>query len=162
MALESLPAPVAAAGVVPAAPRARKSRGSLPGFGLSLGVTVTYLTLIVLIPLAGLAWKTTSLSGRELLDAVLSPRALAAYRLSFGAAATAAAVNAVFGLMLAWVLARYRFFGHGLIDAMVDLPFALPTAVAGIALTALFSPNGWIGRFLEPHAVNQALAPAAV
>src|SRR5260370_38022469 len=146
MALESLPAPVAAAGVVPAAPRARKSRGSLPGFGLSLGVTVSYLTLLVLIPLAGLAWKTPSLSGRELLDAVLSPRALAAYRLSFGAAAAAATVNAVVGLMLAWVLARYRFFGHGLIDARVDLPFALPTAVGGLALTELVCPDSSVGR----------------
>src|SRR5260370_35328146 len=131
MALESLPAPVAAAGVVPAAPRARKSRGSLPGFGLSLGVTVSYLTLLVLIPLAGLAWKTTSLSGRELLDAVLSPRALAAYRLSFGAAAAAATVNAVFGLILAWVLGRSRFFGPGLIDAMCGIPFSRPTRGAG-------------------------------
>lgn len=140
----------------------RRSRGTLPGFGLSLGVTLTYLTLIVLIPLAGLAWKTASLSGHDLALAVLSPRALAAYRLSFGAAAAAALVNAVFGLMLAWVLARYRFPGHGLVDAMVDLPFALPTAVAGIALTALFAGNGWIGRWLEPHGIKVAFAPAGI
>ncbi|HVR60263.1 MAG TPA: sulfate ABC transporter permease subunit CysT [Polyangia bacterium] len=142
--------------------RSRKTRGPLPGFGLSLGVTLTGLTLIVLIPLCGLAWKTTSLSGRELVAAVLSPRALAAYRLSFGAAAAAAAVNGVFGLMLAWVLARYRFPGHGLVDAVVDLPFALPTAVAGIALTALFAEHGWIGRWLEPHGIKVAFAPAGI
>jgi sulfate transport system permease protein len=143
-------------------PKRSQSRGSLPGFGLSFGVTLTYLALIVLIPLAGLAWKTTSLSGRELVDAILSPRALAAYRLSFGAAAVAAGVNAVFGLMLAWVLARYQFPGHGLIDAMVDLPFALPTAVAGIALTSLFTENGWLGRWLEPLGIKVAFAPAGI
>jgi sulfate/thiosulfate transport system permease protein len=148
--------------VAPTPYRLRANRGTLPGFGLSLGVTLTYLALVVLIPLAGMAWRTTSLSAHEFFDAVLSPRALAAYRLSFGAAAAAAMVNAVFGLMLAWVLARYRFPGHGLIDAMVDLPFALPTAVAGIALTALFAEHGWIGRFLEPHGIKVAFAPPGI
>ena len=160
----SLPGPASlpAASAPPASPRAKQGRGALPGFGLSFGVTLTYLALIVLIPLAGLAWKTTSLSARELADAILSPRALAAYRVSFGASAVAAIVNAVFGLMLAWVLARYRFAGRGLIDAMVDLPFALPTAVAGIALTSLFAENGWIGRWLEPHGIKVAFAPAGI
>ncbi|HEX3698575.1 MAG TPA: sulfate ABC transporter permease subunit CysT [Polyangia bacterium] len=139
-----------------------KNRGALPGFGLSFGITLTYLALIVLIPLAALAWRTTALSAHELVAAVLSPRALAAYRLSFGAAAAAATVNAVFGLILAWVLVRYEFPGHGLIDAMVDLPFALPTAVAGIALTSLFAENGWLGRWLEPHGIKIAFAPAGI
>jgi sulfate transport system permease protein len=140
----------------------RKRRGSLPGFGLSLGVTLTSLALVVLIPLAGLAWKSASLSGADLAKAVLSTRALAAYRLSFGAALAAAATNVVFGLVIAWVLARYQFPGRALIDAMVDLPFALPTAVAGIALTTLYSENGWLGRFLEPHGLKVAFAPAGI
>jgi sulfate transport system permease protein len=144
------------------APAARPSRGPLPGFGVSLGVTITYLTLIVLIPLCGLVVKTGALSAHEIAAAVLGPRALGAYRLSFGAALVAAAVNVVFGLVLAWVLARYRFPGKGLFDALIDLPFALPTAVAGIALTALYSENGWLGRHLEPHGIKVAFAPAGV
>jgi sulfate transport system permease protein len=139
-----------------------RSRGSLPGFGLSLGYTVAYLSLIVLIPLAGLFFKSATLSGAELAKAVLSPRAIAAYRLSFGAAALAAAVNVVFGLIIAWVLARYRFPGRQIVDAMVDLPFALPTAVAGIALTTIYSENGWLGRFLEPHGIKVAFAVPGV
>jgi sulfate transport system permease protein len=134
----------------------------LPGFGLSLGVTVASLSLIVLVPLAGLAFKSASLSGADFAKAVLSPRALAAYRLSFGAAALAAAVNVVFGVVIAWVLARYRFPGRQIIDAMVDLPFALPTAVAGIALTTVYSENGWLGRFLEPHGFKVAFAVPGV
>ncbi|HVX93626.1 MAG TPA: sulfate ABC transporter permease subunit CysT [Polyangia bacterium] len=145
----------------PAAP-SKRSRGPLPGFGLSLGVTIAYLSIIVLIPLAGLVWKSAALSGAELAKAVLSPRALAAYRLSFGAAAVAAAVNVAFGLVLAWVLARYEFPGRQIVDAMVDLPFALPTAVAGIALTTIYSENGWVGKFLEPHGIKIAFAPAGV
>jgi sulfate transport system permease protein len=141
---------------------APRRRGSLPGFGLSLGLTVLSLSLIVLIPLAGLVWKSASLSGAELVKAVLSPRARAAYRLSFGAAGLAAAVNVVFGLIVAWVLARYRFPGRQVVDALVDLPFALPTAVAGIALTTIYSENGWLGRFLEPHGFKVAFAPAGV
>jgi sulfate transport system permease protein len=142
--------------------RRGRARGSLPGFGLSLGVTVASLSLIVLIPLAGLAFKSATLSGADFAKAVLSPRALAAYRLSFGAAAIAAVVNVVFGVVVAWVLARYRFPGRHLIDAMVDLPFALPTAVAGIALTTVYSENGWLGRFLEPHGLKVAFAVPGV
>ncbi len=144
-----------------AAPRAR-ARGSLPGFGLSLGMTVTMLSLVVLIPLSGLVWKTASLDGAALARAVLAPRALAAYRLSFGAALIAGSLNVVFGVLIAWVLTRYEFPGRDLIDAAVDLPFALPTAVAGIALTTLYVPDGWLGRFLEPHGVKVAFAPAGV
>jgi sulfate transport system permease protein len=145
-----------------AAPRRAASRGSLPGFGLSLGMTVTMLSLVVLIPLSGLVWKTAALDGAALARAVLAPRALAAYRLSFGAALVAGSLNVVFGCLLAWVLTRYEFPGRDLIDAAVDLPFALPTAVAGIALTTLYVPDGWLGRFLEPHGVKVAFAPAGV
>jgi sulfate transport system permease protein len=142
--------------------RASARRGSLPGFGLSLGITVVYLSLIVLIPLAGLAWKSAALSGPAFIKVVLSPRAVAAYRLSFGAAALSAVVNVVFGLVLAWVLARYRFPGRQIVDAVVDLPFALPTAVAGIALTAIYAENGWVGSLLEPHGIKIAFTPAGV
>jgi sulfate transport system permease protein len=139
-----------------------RSRGSLPGFGLSLGITITYLSLLVLIPLSGLVWKTASLGLPAMAQAVLSPRALAAYRLSFGAAFVAGTVNVVFGLVLAWVLTRYDFPGRQIIDAAIDLPFALPTAVAGIALTTLYVEQGWLGRFLEPHGIKVAFAPAGV
>ena len=139
-----------------------RTRGSLPGFGLSLGITLTSLSLIVLIPLAGLVWKSASLSGAELAKAVLSPRALAAYRLSFGAAGVAAAINVVFGFVIAWVLSRYRFPGRQIVDAMVDIPFALPTAVAGIALTTIYAENGWLGQFLEPHGFKVAFARPGV
>jgi sulfate/thiosulfate transport system permease protein len=144
------------------APRLARARGSLPGFGLSLGITITYLSLMVLIPLSGLVWKTASLSGAEMARAVLSPRALAAYRLSFGAALIGGTVNVVFGVVLAWVLTRYDFPGRQIVDAAVDLPFALPTAVAGIALTTLYVEQGWLGRFLEPHGIQIAFAPAGV
>jgi len=143
-------------------PARRRSRGSLPGFGLSLGFTLACLSLVVLIPLAGLVWKTGSLGAHELARAVLSPRALAAYRLSFGASLIAGLVNAVFGVLVAWVLARYDFPGRRIIDAAVDLPFAMPTAVAGIALTTLYAESGWLGRFLEPHGLKVAFAPAGV
>ncbi|HET6149816.1 MAG TPA: sulfate ABC transporter permease subunit CysT [Polyangia bacterium] len=142
--------------------RRKSNRGPLPGFGLSLGVTLTYLGLIVLIPLAGLAVKTASLTGDQLWTAISSPRALAAYRISFLGALSAAVVNGLFGLVLAWVLVRYRLPGKGLLDAMVDLPFALPTAVAGIALTALFTESGWLGQFLEPHGIKVAFAPPGI
>jgi sulfate transport system permease protein len=134
----------------------------LPGFGLTLGFTLVYLSLLVLIPLGALFLRTASLSPAELFDAVASPRALAAYRLSFGAAAIAAAVNAVFGLVVAWVLARYRFPGRDLIDALVDLPFALPTAVAGITLTTLLAKNGVLGSRLEPLGIFAAYTPLGV
>jgi sulfate transport system permease protein len=140
----------------------RKDRSVLPGFGLTLGLTVTYLCLLVLIPLAALFAKSASLSGSELLAAVASPRALAAYRLSFGASFAAAAANACFGLVVAWVLVRYRFPGRTFFDALVDLPFALPTAVAGITLTTLLAKNGWIGRLLEPLGIEVAYTPLGV
>jgi sulfate transport system permease protein len=150
-----------ASDLAPAFPRSRVL-GSLPGFGLSLGITVTMLSLLVLIPLSGLVWKTASLGAAEMARAVFSPRAMAAYRLSFGAALVAGSVNVVFGLVLAWVLTRYDFPGRQIVDAAIDLPFALPTAVAGIALTTLYVEQGWLGRFLEPHGIKVAFAPAGV
>ncbi|HEY6097990.1 MAG TPA: sulfate ABC transporter permease subunit CysT, partial [Anaeromyxobacter sp.] len=128
----------------------RRARGVLPGFGLSTGFTVLYLCLVVLVPLSTLALRSSALSWAGAWRVVASPRALASYRLSFGASLAAAAVNVVFGVLVGWVLARYRFFGRSLVDAVVDLPFALPTAVSGIALTAVYSRDGAIGRFLEP------------
>lgn len=139
-----------------------KKHSTLPGFGLTLGYTVLYLSIIVLIPLSTLVFKTASLSWVEFAEAVLSPRTLAAYRLSFGAAFAAALANAFFGFLIAWVLARYEFPGKKIIDALIDLPFALPTAVAGIALTAIYAPNGWMGRFLEPLGVKIAFTPLGV
>jgi sulfate transport system permease protein len=139
-----------------------KQRSVLPGFGLTIGFTVVYLSLLVLIPLAGLFWKSAALGPSEFLAAVGSPRALASYRLSFGASFAAAAVNAFFGLILAWVLVRYRFPGRSLLDALIDLPFALPTAVAGITLTALLARNGWLGRWLEPLGIHVAYTPIGV
>jgi sulfate transport system permease protein len=134
----------------------------LPGLGLTLGFSILYLSLLVLIPLSGLFVKAASLSAGELVAAIASPRALAAYRLSFGASLVAAGVNAVFGLIVAWVLTRYRFPGKGLIDALVDLPFALPTAVAGITLTMLLAKNGWVGQWLEPLGIQAAYTPLGV
>lgn len=134
----------------------------LPGFGLSLAITGVALTLVVLLPLSGLFIKTLSLSGAELWEKISDARALAAYRLSFGAALGAAAVNAVFGLLVAWVLVRYRFPGRALVDALVDLPFALPTAVAGLTLTALYAKNGPLGRVLEPLGVHVAFTALGI
>jgi sulfate transport system permease protein len=131
-------------------------RRVLPGFGLSLGFTLTYLGLIVLLPLAALAWKATGTGVAGLLHLLAAPRTLAALRLSFGAAIVAALVGVAFGLLVAWVLVRYRFPGRRLLDALVDLPFALPTAVAGIALTALYAPNGWLGHALAAHGIRVA------
>jgi len=139
-----------------------KSTGVLPGFGLTMGFTVTYLCLIVLIPLGALILKATSLSWGQFLDTVTSPRVLASYRLSFGSAFIGALINSIFGFMVAWVLVRYEFPGKRLVDAMVDLPFALPTAVAGIALTALYTTNGWLGRWLEPMGIHVAFTPLGV
>ena len=140
----------------------RTKRSVLPGFGLTLGFSVAYLCLLILIPLAGLFVKSASLTAAEFLAAVGSPRALAAYRLSFGASFAAAAANAVFGLVVAWVLVRYRFPGRGALDALVDLPFALPTAVAGITLTTLLAKNGWLGRYLEPFGIPVAYTPLGI
>lgn len=128
----------------------------LPGFGLSFGFTLAWLTLIVLIPLATVFLKAAGMGWAEFIAVGFSPRALAAYRLSFGTAAMAGLVNAVFGLLVAWVLVRYAFPGKQVVSALVDLPFALPTAVAGIALTALYAPEGWIGQYLEPLGIKVA------
>lgn len=137
-------------------------RRVLPGFGLSLGYTLAYLSLIVLVPLAAVFLKTTTIGLDQFWAVVTAPRVLASYRLSFGASLLAAIINAVFGLMLAWALVRYSFPGKKLVDALVDLPFALPTAVAGIALTALYSKNGWLGQYLEPLGIKVAFTPLGV
>ncbi|SPR96825.1 sulfate ABC transporter permease subunit CysT [Cupriavidus taiwanensis] len=134
----------------------------LPGFGLSLGFTLFYLTLIVLVPLSATFLKTFTMTWDAFWSAITAPRVVASLQLSFGASLIAAIVNTVFGLIVAWVLVRYRFVGKRLIDALVDLPFALPTAVAGIALTALFAGNGWIGRYLEPLGIKVAFTPLGV
>ncbi len=139
-----------------------KHHNVLPGFNLSLGFTIFYLSLIVLIPLSAAFIKTSSLSLHEFWAAVTSPRVLASYKLTFGAALIGALINAVFGLLTAWVLTRYTFAGKRLVDALVDLPFALPTAVAGIALTAIYASNGWIGSFLEPHGIKIAFTPLGI
>jgi sulfate transport system permease protein len=144
------------------APRARRSPGVLPGFGLSTGFTVLYLCVVVLVPLSTLALRSSVLSWAEAWRILASPRALASYRLSFGASIIAASVNVVLGVLVAWVLARYRFPGRSLVDAIVDLPFALPTAVSGIALTAVYGKTGWIGRCLEPLGIQAAFTPLGV
>jgi len=137
-------------------------RKVLPGFGLSLGYALTYLGLIVLLPLAALAWKASGIGVTGLLHLLGSPRTLSALRLSFGGALLAALINAAIGLLVAWVLVRYRFPGRRLLDALVDLPFALPTAVAGIALTTLYGPNGWLGEWLIAHGIKVAYTPLGV
>jgi sulfate transport system permease protein len=134
----------------------RAPKRVLPGFKLTLGYTLFYLSVIVLIPLSALVFKTFTLTWDQFVLAVSSPRVMASYRLTFGASLIAATVNAVFGLLVAWVLVRYTFPGKKIIDALVDLPFALPTAVAGISLTALLASNGWIGSLLEPYGVQLA------
>jgi sulfate/thiosulfate transport system permease protein len=137
-------------------------RRILPGFGLSLGYALAYLGLIVLLPLAALAWKASGIGLAGLLHLLASPRTLAALRLSFGGALLAASVNVVAGLLVAWVLVRYRFPGRRLFDALIDLPFALPTAVAGIALTTLYAPNGWLGGWLATLGIKVAYTPLGV
>ena len=140
----------------------RSPKRVLPGFRLTLGYTVLYLSLIVLIPISALFFKTFTLTWEQFVFAVTSPRVLASYRLTFGASLIAALVNLVFGLLLAWVLVRYKFPGKKIVDALVDLPFALPTAVAGISLTALLAGNGWLGQYLEPMGIKLAFTPAGV
>lgn len=140
----------------------KRSKNVLPGFGLSMGFTIVYLSLIVLIPLAGVFIKTTGLSWNEFWAVVTDPRVLASYRISFVTAFSAALINLVFGLLVAWVLVRYKFPGKKLIDSLVDLPFALPTAVAGIALTAIYAPNGWVGSLLEPLGLKVAYTPLGI
>jgi len=139
-----------------------KQKNVLPGFNLTLGYTLLYLSLIVLIPLSAAFIKTTELSFEEFWAVVTAPRVLASYKLTFGASLIGALINAVFGLLTAWVLVRYTFPGKKIIDALVDLPFALPTAVAGIALTAVYAGNGWIGSLLEPHGIKVAFTPIGV
>jgi len=134
----------------------------IPGFGLTLGFALTYLSFIVLIPIAALVLRTTELTWEQFWTIATSPRVVAALRVSFGASLVAATINAVFGLVVAWVLVRYRFPGRRVLDAIVDLPFALPTAVAGIALTAIFAQTGWVGRFLEPLGIKVAYSWAGI
>ncbi len=134
----------------------------LPGFGLTFGFSLAWLTLIVLIPLATIFLRSAGMGWSDFVSVGFSPRALAAYRLSFGTAAAAGLVNAFFGLLVAWVLVRYSFPGKRVISALVDLPFALPTAVAGIALTALYAPNGWIGQYLDPLGIKVAFTPIGI
>ena len=140
----------------------RKPFRVLPGFGLSLGYTVFYLCLIVLIPLSATFIKTADMGWEPFWRTVTSPRVIASYKLSFGASFIAAAVNAVAGLLIAWVLVRYKFPDKRLIDSLVDLPFALPTAVAGIALTALYAPTGWIGKYFAEYGIKTAFSPIGV
>ena len=140
----------------------RPTRRVLPGFNITLGYTLLYLSLIVLIPLSALVFKTFSMSWAQFWEAVASPRVLASYRLSFGASLIAALVNVVFGLLVAWVLVRYSFPGKKIVDALVDLPFALPTAVAGISLTALLADNGWVGQVVAPLGIQLAFNPNGV
>ena len=142
--------------------RTRAPRRAIPGFGLTLGFSIFYLSVIVLIPLAGVFFKSAGLGLDGLWSVITSPRVLAALRLSFGAALIAALVNVVFGSIVAWAFVRYEFPGKRLFDAFIDLPFALPTAVAGIALTALYSPNGWIGALLTPLGIKVAYTPLGI
>ena len=139
-----------------------QQRRVIPGFSLSMGFTITYLSLIILIPLAALFLKAARLGPSEWWEILTSPRLIAAAKLTFGASAAAAVVSTIFGLLVTWVLVRYRFPGRRLLDAMVDLPFALPTAVAGITLTAIYAPNGWIGQYLEVWGIQAAYNPLGV
>ncbi|MFM8798149.1 MAG: sulfate ABC transporter permease subunit CysT [Fluviibacter sp.] len=134
----------------------------IPGFGVTLGFTLAYLGLIVLIPLSAVIWKTTDLSWLQFWETISEPRVVASLKLSFGAALIAAAINAFFGMILAWALVRYSFPGKKIVDTLVDLPFALPTAVAGIALTAIYAKNGWLGQFLEPLGLKIAFTPIGI
>lgn len=139
-----------------------RRRRVLPGFRLTLGLTLLYLALVVVLPLTALAAKAAGLTWAQFVEAVSAPRVLAAYRLTFGASLIAASVNVVFGVLIAWVLVRYDFPGRRLVDALVDLPFALPTAVAGIALAAVLAGNGWLGRWFEPWGIRLAFTSTAV
>jgi len=158
--ITALPSP--AAGPTSRAGGRGVSRRVLPGFNITLGYTLLYLSLIVLIPLSTLVFKTFTLTWDQFWTAISAPRVMASYRLTFGASFLAAVVNLFAGLLVAWVLVRYKFPGKKIVDALVDLPFALPTAVAGIALTALLAGNGWIGQYLEPLGIKLAFTPAGV
>ena len=153
--------PVAAVEVKEPTPR-RVPQRVLPGFGLTLGYTMVYLSLIVLIPLSAVFIRSLGLGWGHFWDVVTAPRVIASLRLSFGASLTAALINVIFGLIVAWVLVRYSFPFKRLVDAMVDLPFALPTAVAGIALTALYAPNGWLGIWLKSFGIRVAFTPLGI
>lgn len=142
--------------------KTERRRSVVPGFGLTMGYTVVYLSLIALIPLSTIVLKTTTMGWDRFWQVVLSPRVLAAYRLSIGASLAGATINSIFGVIVAWALVRYRFPLRGLVDALVDLPFALPTSVAGITLTALYAENGWIGRLLAPLGIKVAFTPLGV
>lgn len=142
--------------------RTLKKPSIIPGFGVTLAFTLAYLAIIVVIPLSGLFFKTSTLSLSEFWGTIASDRVIHAYKISFGLSFLAALINSIFGLILAWVLARYRFPGKKIVDAMVDLPFALPTAVAGIALTALYAPDGWVGKFLTPLGIKVAFTPLGI
>ncbi len=142
--------------------RAGKPHRVLPGFPLALGYTLVYLALIVLIPLSAVFLKSASLNWEQFWAVISAPRVLASYRVSFGLSLLAAAINAVFGLIFAWVLVRYHFPGKRIVDALVDLPFALPTAGAGIALTAIYAGNGWLGQWLEPLGLKVAFTPLGI
>jgi sulfate transport system permease protein len=139
-----------------------KQPSALPGFGLTMGYTILYLSLIVLLPLSGLFFKSAGLGWRGIWDEVSSPRVVASYRLTFTASLAGASVNAVFGLLTAWTLVRYDFPGKRVLDAAVDLPFALPTAVSGIALTSIYARTGWLGRWLYPLGIKSAYTPLGV
>jgi len=139
-----------------------KQHSVIPGFGLTLGYTVIYLSLIVLLPLSALFLRTASMPWDQLWHTITEPRVMASYRLTFGASFIGAAINVVFGFVVAWCLVRYRFPGRKLIDALVDLPFALPTAVSGIALTAIYAKNGWLGQYLEPLGIKAAFSQLGV
>jgi sulfate transport system permease protein len=141
---------------------ALKKRSALPGFGLTMGYTVLYLSLIVLIPLAALVVKSASLGWDGFWAAAWNPRVVASYKLTFATSLVAAAVNALFGLIVAWTLVRYTVPGRKIIDALIDLPFALPTAVSGIALTAVYAQNGWIGQLLQPLGIKAAFSPLGI
>jgi sulfate transport system permease protein len=143
-------------------PRRPNKRGILPGFGLSMGITLLFVTLVVLIPLSTVVLKTSSIGFDKFWATVTTERALASYWVTFGASFVAAVVNVVFGLIVAWALVRYRFPGRGLLDAVVDLPFAVPTAVSGIALTALYSSKGWAGKLFEPLGIKIAFTPLGI
>ncbi len=140
----------------------KSNNNVLPGFAPNISYTVFYLSLIVLIPLSALIIKTTGLSWHDFISTVTAPRVMASYKITFGAALIAALINAFFGVLIAWVLVRYRFFGKRIFDALIDLPFALPTAVAGITLATIYSSNGWVGRYLEPHGIKIAFTPIGI
>ncbi len=140
----------------------KRPHSVVPGFGLTLGYTVSYLSLIVLIPIAALVLKGAHQPWASFKEAVFDPRTLAAWRLTFGTAFVASLINAFFGLIVAWVLVRYDFYGRRILDALIDVPFALPTAVSGIALTAIYAPNGWVGHLLQPFGIKAVFSPIGI